>query len=121
MDLSSLDLEHLCANTWVPLLGDRGARLLQAGLPGMSRSTSEGPWGPGCRKNNGTGEEPLQVSAGTPGPATHTAPPQDPAQGSFKPSTKLFKDHGRMPSAPWSVPVSRLLRWPVLRVNNLAC
>lgn len=81
MDLSSLDLEHLCANTWVPLLGDRGARLLQAGLPGMSRSTSEGPWGPGCRKNNGTGGEPLQVSAGTPGPATHTAPTPGPSPG----------------------------------------
>lgn len=54
MDQSSLDLEQLRANTYVPLLGVGGggglAGLLLQGLPGLSKSASEGPWAAGMQK-----------------------------------------------------------------------
>lgn len=106
MDLSSLDLEQLCTNMYMPLLEARGqgsfSRTCQ-GCPSLPWSDPEG----GRDAERITEQEMREAPSGKCGDpwSCHTLPPpQDPAQGSFKPSTKLSKDPGRLRSAPRPTP-----------------
>lgn len=79
MDQSSLDLEQLRANTYVPLLGvgvgvGRQGSFCRAyrGRPSLPQRD---PGRPGCRKSNGTGD--LRGHLVLP----HMAPPPGPSPG----------------------------------------